>query len=213
MNGLNRMRLLGLLAAWLGGIRTRTWLILGAAGFVLLGLVVWAGIALLSWLWAQAPVAADAGKRLGSEAATRIEQTAPGLGNRLDQWVPGLRAALEPWLPGFAAAPPQDVSGVDIGPVPRYPSLVRNHFAREAGGVEVAYTGSAAPNAVLAHYVKGFAAAGFAHDVIAATADGERHRFRRAQESFDLALARGAGGLIEVRLQQPARSSPREFAR
>ncbi len=69
MNGLNRMRLPGLLAAWLGGIRTRSWLILGAAGFVLPGLLVRAGIAPLSWLWAQAPVAADAGKRLGSEAA------------------------------------------------------------------------------------------------------------------------------------------------
>ena len=206
MNGLNRLGLLSPLAAWLGSIRIRTWLILGTAGFALLGLVVWAGIALLSWLWAQAPVVADAGKRLGGEAATQIEQAAPGLGDRLEQWVPGLRENVERWVPGLAKAPAQDVSGTDIGPVPRYPGLVRGHFSRDAGGVEVAYAGSAALDAVLAHYVKGFAADGFAHDVMVATADGERHRFRRGQETFELALARRAGGLIEVRLEQLASS-------
>lgn len=226
MNGLNPLGPLSPLAERLRSVRTRTWLILGAAGLVLLGLVGWAAIATLSWMWAQAPVVADAakrlggevtaqieqtapvmadaGKRLGGEATAQIQQTAPGLTETLDRWVPGLRATLERWIPGLARAPAQDVSGTDIGPVPRYPGMVRTYFARDAKGVEVAFLGSATLNAVVAHYVKGFTAARFAHEVLAATADGEQHRFRQAQQTFELALTRRAGGLIEVRLKQLA---------
>jgi len=208
VNGLNRLGLLSLLDAGLRSIRTRAWLILGGAGFVLTGLVAWAGIALLSWAWAQAPVVVDAGKQLGGEVTTQIEQTAPGWTERLDQWLPGLRTTLERWVPGLARPPAQDVSGTDIGPVPRYPGLVRSHFARDASGVEVAYIGRAAMDSVVAHYVKGFTASGFAHEVMAASPDSERHRFRQAQETFEFSVARRAGGLIEVRLKQLAPAPP-----
>ena len=59
-------------ASWLGNIRARTWLILGGLAFAIVGLLVWAGIALLSWLWAQAPVATETGKRLADEAAATV---------------------------------------------------------------------------------------------------------------------------------------------
>ncbi|GMU45168.1 MAG: hypothetical protein AMXMBFR25_31540 [Lysobacterales bacterium] len=205
MNGVTKVGLLTLLASSLGRVRARTWLLLGAAGIVVLGLIVGAGIWLLSWLWGQAPAVVDAGKRLGGEAVTQVEQAAPGLWERLDQWAPGLREQLARWIPAVApAAPAQDVSGADIGPVPRYPGLVRSHFAREGQTVEVGFVGAAQFDAVLAHYVKGFGAAGYAQQVVAATPDVERHRFAREREIFDLALTRRPGGHVELQLKQSA---------
>ena len=189
-------------ASSLRSIRMRTWLILAAVGLVILGLMAWAAIAVLSWLWGQAPSVTEAGKRLTGGAVTQIEQVAPGLKGQVDQWLPGLREQADQWLPGLAAElPASDVSGTDVGPVPRYPGLVRSHFAREGQGVEVRYTGPAAFDAVLAHYVQGFAAAHYAQEVVSATPEGEQHRFRRGQESIDLSLLRRPGGLLEVRLK------------
>ena len=63
----------------LGKVRARTWLILGAVVLGILGLVAWAGIALLSWLWAQFSVLSETGKRLAGETLTQVEQVTPGL--------------------------------------------------------------------------------------------------------------------------------------
>ena len=129
---------------------------------------------------------------VAGEAATRIEQVAPGVKEQLRQWLPGLGEA----------APANDVSGADVGPVPRYPGLARSHFAREGQTtVEVRYTGRAAFGAVLAHYVQGFTAAGYAKEVMSATTEGEQHRFVRDRESIDLSLLRQPGGLMEVGLK------------
>lgn len=206
MNGLNRLGLLALLASRVGRIRTRTWLIAGAVGVLLIGLLVAAAIALVSWLWGQAPAAVDAGKRLGSEAAAQVEQAAPGLWERLDQWAPGLREQAARWIPALARAPAQDVSGTDIGPVPRYAGLVRSRFARDGQTVEVGYTGAAPFDAVLAHYVQGFTAAGYSQEIVSAAPEGERHRFRRERETFELALSRRPGGRVELQLRQSAGS-------
>lgn len=182
-------------ASWLGNIRARTWLILGGLAFAIVGLLVWAGIALLSWLWAQAPVATETGKRLADAAAATVEQAAPGLKEQAARWLPGLGEA----------PPARDVSGTDLGPVPRFPGLVRSHYARDGETTEVRYAGRADFDAALAHYVRGFADAGFAQEVISATPEEERHRFRHGQESIEFALMRRPGGLIEVRLQHSSR--------
>lgn len=178
-------------ASALRKVRARTWLILGAAVLGILGLFTWAGIALLSWLWGQFPTATEAGKRLAREAMTQIEQVAPGLKEQVGQWVPGL--VEEP--------PASDVSGADVGPVPRFPGLVRSHFARGEKTVEVRYAGRAAFDSVRAHYFQGFAAAGYAQEVADATLEAEHHRFRAAQESIEVSLLRQAGGRVEVRLK------------
>lgn len=182
-------------ASWLGNIRARTWLILGGLAFAIVGLLVWAGIALLSWLWAQAPVATETGKRLADAAAATVEQAAPGLKEQAARWLPGLGEA----------PPARDVSGTDLGPVPRFPGLVRSHYARDGETTEVRYAGRADFDAALAHYVRGFAEAGFAQEVVSATPEEERHRFRHGQESIEFALMRRPGGLIEVRLQHSSR--------
>lgn len=201
MSGLNKPGFLTQAASSLLRIRARTWLILASVGVLVVGLLAWAAIAVLSWLWAQAPAATDTGKRLAGEAATRIEQAAPGLREQAEQWVPDLTDRLQPWLPG-EELPARDVSGADVGPVPRYPGLVRSHFAREGQAVEAGYAGRAALDSVLAHYVQGFAAAGYVQEVMSATSGGEQHRFRRGQEAIDLSLTRRPGGLVELRLQQ-----------
>lgn len=203
MNEMNKFGFLGQAASWLGNIRARTWLTLGAVALGFVGLLVWAGIALLSWLWTQAPAVTEAGKRLAGAAMTQAEQVVPGVKEQAEQWLPGMKEQAGKWLPGLGAElPASDVSGADIGPVPRFPGLVRSHFAREGRVVEVRYAGRAAFAAVLAHYVQGFAAAGYAQEVISASPEGERHRFRRSQESFELSLTRRPGEQVEVGLKQ-----------
>ncbi len=201
--GLNKFWFLAQAASSLRNIRARTWLILGTVMAVILGLIIWASIAFLSWLWAQAPAATEAGRRLAGEAATKIEQTAPGLREQTEQWLQCVKAQVDRWLPGLGEQPlDSDVSGADVGPVPRYPGLVRSYFAREGQAAEVRYAGRAAFDTVLAHYAQGFAAAGYAQEVISATPEAEQHRFRRGQESIDLALTRRPGELVEVGLKQ-----------
>lgn len=187
----NRVRFLQKAASSLRNVRARTWLILGAGGLVFLGLLVWAAIAVLSWVWGQAATVSDTGKRLASVAVTQVEQV-----------VPGLKEQLGGWLPALGEEPlGSDVSGTDIGPIPRYPGLVRTHFAREGQLVEAHYAGRMAFDAVLAHYVQGFAAAGYTQQVISATSEGEHHRYLRGQESIDFWLLRGTGGKLDVRLK------------
>lgn len=188
---------------WLGTMRTRTWLILSAVGLLLIGLVVWTGIALLSWLWAQAPAVTEQAKRLAGEASLRFEQVAPALKEEVQQWVPAeVKEQAGKWLPGIGEdLPARDVSGSDLGPVPRFPGLLRSHFARTAQSVEVRYVGRADFATVLAHYVQGFADAGFAQEVIAATPDEEQHQFSRGKETIQFTLMRHPGDSIEVRLQ------------
>jgi hypothetical protein len=191
---LHKHRFSALAVSALSKVRARTWLILVAAVVGILGLVTWAGIALLSWLWGQFPTATEAGRRLANDAATQIEQVVPGLKEQIGQWVPDL-----------AESPAtSDVSGIDAGPVPRFPGLVRSYFARGEKTVEVRYAGRAAFEAVRAHYVQGFAAAGYAHEVVNGSPEAEHHRFKRDQESIDLLLFRQVEERVEIRLTVPA---------
>lgn len=173
-------------------VRARTWLLLATLALGLVGLLIWAAIAALSWVWTQAPAVTDMGRRVAGEAVTRIEQVAPGLKEEIDRR-----------LPGAGAAPPaRDVSGADVGPVPRFAGLVRTYFARAGRSVEARYAGRTSFEAVLAHYVKGFTAAGYTQEVLSATPETEQHRFRRSRESIDLTLTRRPDGRLELRVKQ-----------
>lgn len=172
-------------------VRARTWIILGATVVGILGIATWAVIATLSWLLGQLPTASETRKRVADEAASQIEQAAPGLKEKVGQWLPGLVEEL----------PTSDVGGTDIGPVPRFPGLTRNHFARSGETVEVRYAGRAAFDAVREHFVQGFTAAGYAPEVIKATPETEQHRFKAGRESFELSLQRRTGGRVEAHLK------------
>jgi hypothetical protein len=203
MSDLDRFRLLEQAASRLRNIRARTWLILGAVALGLVSLLVWAGVAILSWLWSEAPTVAEAGRRLSGEAITQAERVAPGLKERVEQWAPGMKAQIDRVLPGKGEAPPaKDVSGTDVGPMPRFPGLVRTYFVRQGQMIEARYAGRAEFGTVLAYYVQKFAAAGYAQEVMSATPEEEQHRFRRGQESIDLSIMRRPGGLLELYLKQ-----------
>ena len=92
--------------------------------------------------------------------------------------------------------------GADVSPVPRYPGLVRSYFVRGSQVVEVRYAGRAAFDAVLAHYVEGFTAAGYLQEVRSATPAGEQHRFRHGQEAIDLSVLRRPGGRVEIQMKR-----------
>lgn len=203
MSGFDRHGVLTQVALSFKQIRARTWLIMAAVMLALISLLVWAGIAFLSWLWTQDAAVTDAGKRFAGNAMTQVEQVAPGLREQAEQWVPaGVREQASKWLPGLITdLPANDVSGSDAGPVSRFPGLVRSHFAREGQTVEVRYAGNASFEAVLAYYIEGFAAAGYAQELMSATTESEHHRFSRGGESIDLSLLRQRSDQVEIRLR------------
>lgn len=193
----------------LRNIKTRTWVMIAAAIFFVLGLILWAVISLLSWAWAQGGELTETGKRLGGEVVAQVGEVVPGVKEQLEQVVPGLKEQLGEWIPeaekiaGMTqAVSPQDVSGADIGPVARFPGLVRSYFARDAQQLEVRYAGSGAFDQVLSHYVQGYTAKGFTQEVMSASAEGEVHRFSQGKESIELSLNRRASGKVEVRIKQ-----------
>lgn len=205
MKGIGTFFWLTQAAGSLRSIGMRTWIFLGVVVVLVLGLLLWAAIALISWLWLQAATLTDAGMRLMGEAVTQVGQLKPDILAEAERGLQGAKEQVGQWAPGLAGAlPTLDVSGTDIGPVPRFPGLIRSHFAREGGVTEVRYAGLADLPAVIAHYSSGFVGAGFAHEVISAAVDGERHRFTRGGESFELTLTPGPAGMVEVRLRQLA---------
>lgn len=210
-------------ASWVKNIRARTWLILGGVVLVMLGIMAWAAIALLSWLWAQGPQLAGTGWQMADQAIARVEEVAPELKGEAEKWlpttgwqlaneamtraeevVPGVREEAKRWLPGGSGAlPEKDVSGSDPGPVNRFPGLVRSQFLRDATKIEVSYVGRSDFDAVLTHYVQGFAANGFTQDVLAADSESERHQFvGGASGPFELRIARRPAGIVEVVVKQ-----------
>ncbi len=72
---------------------------------------------------------------------------------------------------------------------------------REGPNVEVGYRGRASLERVLEHYTLGLVAAGYAHEVMSATAKGEQHRFGNGTESIELSLLRRADDLLEVQVK------------
>jgi len=209
----------------LGKIRTRTWWILGGATLTVLGLMAWAAFALLSWLWAQAPQVAGTGWQVAEKAMSRVDDVVPGLQQEAEKWwpgsaagwqlaeeaksrvaavVPGLQEEAGKWLPGGGdPVPERDVSGGDPGPVGRFPGLVRSEFFRDQTRIQATYVGHADFDAVLAHYVQGFAAEGFVQDVLAADAAEEHHQFvNGTSELFALRVGRRPGGGVEVAVRQ-----------
>lgn len=202
MSDLNKSIFLEQVVSRLRTIQARTWLMLSAVALGLIGLLVWAGIVVVSWLWAEMPVITEAGQRLTGEAITQVEQVAPELKAQVEQWAPGVKEQVDRWLPGESnTLPANDVGGADIGPVPRFPGLVRIYFTREEKTLQARYVGRARFDTVLAYYAQGFAAAGYTQEVITATPEAEQHRFRLDQASVDLTLTRRSGGRVELWLK------------
>lgn len=169
-------------------VRRGTWIAIGLGLLTLFVLLTWAAISLFGWLWGQ-------GKSLteGAPEAVRI------ITSQVEQAVPGARETLSDLIPALKPEPPpRDVSGTDIGPVPRYPSLARSHWHRDGREITVRYEGRADYAAVINHYAKGFAAAGYAQSVVSAAPEGEEHDYRKGDERVRFNIAQLPQGKVKA---------------
>lgn len=169
-------------------VRRGTWIALGLGFLMLLFLLGWTALSLLGWLWGQ-------GKSLTEGAPEAVR----GIASQVEQVVPGAREALGAVVPALKPeAPPRDVSGTDIGPVTRYAGLARTHWHRDGREITVGYEGRADYAAVLDHYAQGFAAQGFAQNVISATPETEAHDYLKGNERVRFEIARLPQGRVKA---------------
>lgn len=194
---MNLLALAGRIAPRLFAIRKGTWIALGGGLLLVFGLLIWAGVAALSWLWGQTPALAEAGKRAADVALAQVEQAAPGLKEQAAVWLPDVSKDAA----AVNELPVRDVSGPDIGPVARYPGLARDYYSREGRSVEVHYAGRADFQAVLEHYTRGFTAAGYRQEVLNATRAAEQHRYAKGDDLIELKLLAKPHDSVQVILK------------
>lgn len=183
-------------------IRRGTWFALGAGLMVLMALLTWALFSLGAWLFGQSQnwmqLARQGMAAPAQDVLSQVEQAAPGV-------VGAVTGAVGDYLPALPALKPEtparDVSGQDLGPVPRYPGLVRSAWQGEGARLAVEFSGGADYPAVLDHYVRGFAQAGFAQTVLSASPEAERHEYVRGGERIQLLVSRDGRSAVRVRLE------------
>lgn len=182
-------------------IRLGTWIAIGLGLLTVFVLLIWAAIALIGWFLGQAQGLAGKAPDVARGAIAQVEQIAPGVREQIEQAVPGVRDQLGQWVPALKPEPPpRDVSGTDVGPVPRYSGLARSHWHRDGREITVRYEGAADYAAVLDHYVKGFAAQGYAQNVLSATPEGEKHEYRKDADRVVFMLAQLPKGKVKATL-------------
>lgn len=172
-------------------VRRRTWIAVGVGLLVLFGLLIWAALALIGWFFGQAQGWMGAAPEAARGAMEQVEQVVPGVREKLGEFVPGLKPS----------QPPRDVSGTDVGPVARYPGLVRTYWQREGKQVTIEYAGEADYAAVLDHYAKGFAVQGYAQSVQSATPAAETHEYTKGRERMTLAITQQPKGGVRTRIE------------
>lgn len=180
---------LGHLGPRLRAVRKRTWLLAGIVGISVLTIVVWLAVAILSWVWNQAPALAESGRQGISTALDKMGQVAPEMKNQLEPLISGSGISpsnnTDDW-------PAQDVSGIELPGVVRYPGFVRSHYLRGDGRIELRYVGQGSLHAVLDHYVNQFRASGYDQEVIKATPEVEIHRFAKPSDTVDFEIRRAS---------------------
>lgn len=174
-------------------VRRRTWITVGVGLLLLFGLLVWAGLALLGWLFGQAQGWMRDAPEAVRGAVEQTEQAVPDVREKLGEWVPALKPA----------TPRRDVSGTDLGPVPRYPGLARIYWRREDTKITTEYQGDANYGLVVDHYAKGFATQGYAQSVQSATPTVETHEYTKGDERIVLTIAHLSKSVVSVRIEMP----------
>lgn len=195
-------------------VKRRTWIGLGLGLLVLLGLLLWAFFALAVWLlgliFNGAGDLRQAAEGPYRAAVEQVEAVVPAV-------VAPLRSALEPWLPQAAPTPAaptpaaptpatstRDVSGQELGPVPRYPGMVRSQWFQDESLARVQYQGAVDYTEVVRHYVDGFAARGFAQVIQAASPGHEIHRFSQGPASYRVEIRRESDTRVSTSIEGPA---------
>lgn len=169
-------------------IRRGTWIAVGLGLLTVFVLLIWVAVSLFGWLWGQGKTLAEGAPDVARTVVTQVEKAVPGAREALGDLVPALKP--EP--------PPRDVSGTDIGPVARYPGLPRSHWHRDGREITVRYEGRADYAAVLDHYVKGFAAQGYAQSVVSAAPEGEEHDYRKGDDRVRFTIAQLPQGKVKA---------------
>ena len=192
---MSKSGLLGYAAAFAPGllqVRRSTWIAVGVGLLALLGLLLWATVALIGGLWGQvqtlAGAAPDAMRGTSSAVMKQVEVIVPGAREKIGELVPALKAE----------QPRRDVSGTDVGPVARYPGLARAYWHREGREITVRHEGAADYAAVLDHYVRGFAAQAYRQNLLSAAPDAERHEYIKDADRVGFFLAKDPKGGVKV---------------
>jgi hypothetical protein len=192
---MNKSGLLACAAAFAPGlfqVRRSTWIAVGGGLLVLLGLLIWAAIALIGGLWGQvnklAVATPDVVRDTTSTVMKQVEAIVPGAREKLGGLVPALKPETVR----------RDVSGTDVGPVVRYPGLARSYWHREGGEITVRYEGAADYAAVLDHYIKGFADKAYRQNLLSATLDSEQHEYTKDTDRVRFVLAKEPKGGVKV---------------
>ncbi len=197
---------------------------LGIGLLVLVALLIWAALSLVGWIWGQTQsMAGTAPEALRNTAGGVMEQVkafAPGAQGVLDQvkasvpgaqgvldqakeTIPGARELLAEVVPTIKPETTQqrDVSGEDLGPVPRYSGLMRTKWQRTGEQIAAEYEGKGDYVKVLDYYSKGFINQGFSQSVQAASTEAETHEYTKGSERFNLSVAQKPKGVISVRVE------------
>ncbi|MBA3903450.1 MAG: hypothetical protein C0522_07235 [Rhodocyclaceae bacterium] len=190
MNKSGFLALAAQLAPGIFRVRCGTWLAIAVGLLGVFALLAWGAVSLFGWFWGQAKSLAEIAPEAARGAIGRVEQAVPGAREQLGKFVPALKP--EP--------PPRDVSGTDVGPVARYPGLARSHWHREGREITVRYEGEADFAAVLDHYVKGFAAQGYAQNLLSATSGEEKHEYLKSADRVGFTLTQKPKGGLKVTL-------------
>ncbi|MEW5891598.1 MAG: hypothetical protein AB1697_00425 [Pseudomonadota bacterium] len=194
MNKLGLLAFAAQFAPRLLQVRRGTWIAVAVGLVLLFGLLIWAAVALLGWLFGQAAHWFGAAQQAAAGPAQ-------GALAQVERLIPEAREQLADYLPRLQAEPVRDVSGQDLGPVPRYPGLARTVWQQEADRLIVEYAGRADYAALLEHYAKGYAALGFGQTVLSAKPDAETHEYAKAGERYRVTLTRKAWGEVGVRIE------------
>jgi hypothetical protein len=168
-------------------VRRSTWIGVGVGLLVMFGLLIWAAVALMGWMWGQSQGWMD--KARG--ALAQVEQVVPGARETLGQFVPALKPE---------AKPQRDVSGTDLAPVARYPGMSRTDWQRWGKQVAIEYEGEADYATVIDYYAKGLAAQGFVQAVQSASVTAETHEYTKCNERIGMTIAQKPKGGISVKL-------------
>ena len=194
-NAMNKPSLFAYAATFAPGllqVRRSTWLAIGGGLLVLLGLLLWAVVAFVGWFFGTAQSMVGTAPEMARRALERVDEIIPGTRDKLGEIVPVIKAAPQPQ---------RDVSGTDLGPVARYPGLVRTQWQREGSQVTVEYVGAANYAAVVDYYSKEFAALGFIQSVQSATVSSEIHAYTKDRDRLILKIAQIPKAGVSVRIE------------
>lgn len=181
-------------------VRRRTWVFLGLGILSLLGLLLWAIIALAGWFFGQVAIWNAAAPQAARDALATVER-------QVEQVVPGARekvaAELGELVPILKPEdrPRRDVSGTDLAPVERYPGLTRTYWHREGRQVTVHFEGRADYASVLGHYVRGFTAQGYAQELQSATPEAEAHAWTQGKRRYLAKIVAEPRGMVSVHIE------------